>query len=653
MSRPPRPASVHPRPTPAGLPLTGTGFDTASVRTQLAEADPGTLLMALTHLTRDEGVLERFSSVCVPPYLGAPPEAAAQAEEIRGLLTAALTGERPLPRDAGPLPVELFRRMASAHVHEPVDEEFVPLLLEQCGFTRLADSPPVPHNERSRPPENFHVVVIGAGLTGICAGVKLAEAGYSYRIYDRNDDVGGTWLTNVYPNVGVDTPSHFYSYSFEVNPDWPEFFSKGPVVLDYLRRCADGYGVREHVAFRTEVVACVYDEALHRWRVTTRGPDGRLTDEWADAVMSAIGFFQGPVRPEIPGLDDFAGPVVHTAEWDPALDFNGKRVAMIGTGASAMQVGPGIVDDVAHLTVFQRQPPWVLPRGEDPTVPTGARWAMRHVPYYAEWFRFFTYWHASDGNFARVVMDPDWTMPDVSVSKASEELRQWLIGYAQQEMADRPDLLAKVIPSYPPFGKRILRDTDWFRMLRRDHVGLVSEPIERLTPHGLVTADGVETPADVLILATGYQVLPMLSRIRITGRGDRELSDLWGTDDPRAHLGTTVPGFPNLFVLAGPNSAPNHGAGVNLLAEAQVDYALGCLDLLHKSGARAIEPRQDAHDAYNVKVDEALTNRVWSHHTVRSYYQNSVGRVVTSCPWRLVDFWTMLREPDPAEHILR
>ncbi|MDI2129412.1 flavin-containing monooxygenase [Yinghuangia seranimata] len=649
MTDSPRHTSVYRRPNPADLPIAGPGGDTASVRAHLAEADPRTLLMSLTQLTRDATHLERFAVVCDPA--NAESGAEAEADEIRDLLADVLT-DPSFAGDTAPIPTEFFQRLASTYVHETVDAEFVPLLLEQCGFDRLPGAPELLRPERPRPPEDFHVAVIGAGLSGICAGIKLAEAGYSYRIYDRNKDVGGTWLTNIYPGVGVDTPSHFYSYSFEITSDWPEFYSKGEYVLDYLRRCADGHGLRDHTVFETEVLACEFDETSARWRVVSRGPDGGEQTEWADAVVTAMGFFQGSVRPDIPGLADFAGTTVHTADWDPSIDLTGKRVAMVGTGASAMQVGPAIVDDVADLTVFQRTPSWVMPRRKDDlTVPAGARWAMRHVPYYGEWFRFFTYWFASDGNFVRVVVDPEWTAPG-AVSEASEKMRQWLLAYAREELADRPDLFEKAIPSYPPFGKRILRDSNWYRMLRRDHVALVTSPIERVTPTGVVTADGVETPADVLILATGYKVLPMLDGIRITGRGGTALTDVWGDDDPRAHLGLTVPGFPNLFVLGGPNSAPNHGAGVNITAETQVHFVLACLGLLHESGVRTIEPRQDAHDAYNAEVEQALEQRVWSHPSVRSYYQNSKGRVVVSNPWRLVDYWTMLRSPDPADHIL-
>jgi len=648
---------VHPRPDHTTLPLTGPGTDRDTVRAHLAGAEPRTLLMSLVHLGGGPAVLREFAPLCVP---GADPDTVAPlAEQVRARVLDLLTGvtapARPAPAGtpgtAAGLPYDLFREMAATYFGEPVDDEFTPLLLEQCGFSPREGVDP---ETRPTPPDGYHVAVIGAGLSGLAAGVKLAEAGYSFRLYDRNPDVGGTWLTNRYPGVGVDTPSHFYSFSFEINPDWPAFYSNGGVVLDYLRRCADGYGLREHTSFDTEVTSCVYDEALRRWQVVSRTAGGEPRVEWADAVISAMGFFQAPMHPDIPGLADFTGPVVHTAAWDPDIDLTGRRVGIIGTGASAMQVAPTIVDDVAHLTVFQRQPSWIMPRrATDLTVSDGARWAMRHLPYYAEWFRALTYWFASDGNHAKVVVDPEWTRPDVSVSAVNEDVRQWLLDYADAELADRPDLLAKAIPAYPPFGKRILRDNDWYRMLRRDDVVLETTPIGHIDASGVAIAEGDPVELDVLILATGYHMLPMLRSIEVTGRNGAVLSDVWGKEDPRAHRGVTVPGFPNFFVLAGPNSGAAHGAGANIISEVQINYVLGCLALLHTEGATAIEPTVEAYESYAEAVDAALDLTVWSHPTVRGYYRNSTGRVIVSNPWRLVDYWHMMRGPRRDEYDLK
>jgi 4-hydroxyacetophenone monooxygenase len=630
--------TVFPRTGADDLPL--PGLTAAAARDHLQGADPRAMLMALVHLTHEADALREFAAVCDPQ-----PEAAAAAELARRLADV-LTGAAPtIPADKA-LPDPLLRAMASTFAREEVGPEFVPLLRDQCGFDALR----APEGRRE-PRSGLHIAVIGAGLTGIAAAVRLAEAGHTYRIYERNADVGGVWLVNRYPGVGVDTPSHFYGYSFAVNPDWPAYYSSGDVVLDYLRRCADAYGVREHTAFETQVVSCVWDAELRRWTVTTRHADGTVADEHADAVISAIGFFQDPKYPDIPGLDDFAGTVAHTAAWPADLDLAGRRVALNGPGTSAMQTGPAVVGEDAGHTVIQRQNSWHKPRrAADLTVPAGARWAMRHVPYYAEWFRAITYWFASDGNYATVSADPDWPMPEVSISAANERLRQAMIAYARDELADRPDLVAKVIPAYPPFGKRILRDADWYRMLKRDHVTLCTEPIDRITARGIRTADGTTTEADVIVLATGFHLLPMLRSVSVTGRDGVALADVWGDEDPRAHLGVTVPGFPNLFVLSGPNTSPGHGAGNNFISEVQIHYTLACLDLLRERGARTIEPTPEAHDSYAAAVDARLANLVWSHPTVRGYYRNSSGRVVVTCPWRLVDYWHMLRAPDPASH---
>ncbi|MEU8131941.1 flavin-containing monooxygenase [Streptodolium elevatio] len=632
--------TVYPRTGAADLPL--PGYDAAAARAALAGADPRAMLMSLVHVTHDAGALGEFAAVCDPRA-----DTGDLVEALTARLADVLTGGAATVDK--PLPDELFHAMVSTFAREDVGPEFLPVLRDQCGFDALE----APARAAPPAPTGRHVVVIGAGLTGIAAAVRLAEAGHTYRVYERNADVGGVWLVNRYPGVGVDTPSHFYSYSFAVNPGWPAFYSSGPIVLDYLRKCADAYGVREHIEFDTQVVSCAWDEDARKWTVTTRHADGTAAVETADAVIGAIGFFQDPMYPDIPGLGDFAGTVVHTAAWDPELDLTGRRVALVGTGASAMQTAPTIVDDVAELTVFQRQPSWIQPRrAADLAVPEGTLWAMRHVPAYAEWFRAMTYWMASDGNFAHVAVDPAWTSPEVSVSAANERLRQVMIAYAREELGDRPDLLAKVVPAYPPFGKRILRDVDWYRMLRRDHVELCTDPIERIVPEGVRTADGNTVEADVLVLATGFHLLPMLRSVAVTGRDGVALAEVWGDEDPRAHLGVTVPGFPNFFVLSGPNSSPGHGAGNNFISEVQLHHVLACLDLVRERGARAIEPTAEAHEAYSRAVDAAMDNLVWSHPTVRGYYRNSSGRVVVTCPWRLVDYWHMLRTPDPEAHRL-
>lgn len=622
------------------LPIT----DHETLRGALAVADAPTLLMVLVHHGRDEALLERFARYVGSPYNPAiEPLPAAMRTELEEGVFALLT--RSPPAEDQPLPAALMRRMMEVNVGEPVTDEFVPLLLEQMGFEKAKPLKAKP--DRAAPPPGFKVLVIGAGLTGLLAGIKLEEAGYDYQIIEKNGDVGGTWLENTYPGVAVDTPSHFYSYSFELNPDWTHYIPLGHEVQAYLRRVADKYDLRRNILFNTRVEGCVFDEAAGTWTVTLDGSDGRRSVV-ANAVINCHGPLNRWSMPKIPGLADFKGVAVHTAGWDPALDLKGKRVALIGTGASAAQVGPAIAGEVAHLTVFQRSRHWCLPYQRTP-VPDGVRWALRHIPHYAEWFRFRTYWFTSDGLYADSQIDPNWPQ-DVSVSARNEAVRQYCLGNLQAKLADRPDLIEKLTPDYPIFGKRIVMDVEWLNTLRRDNVTLENSPIERVTADSILMKDGGTVPVDVIICATGFEIAKMIGKMTIIGRGGRNLGEEWGDDDPRGYLGVAVPGYPNYFLTVGPSSGPAHAAGVNLIVEAQIHYIIACLDLLRARKAATMEPTQQAADAFNAETERVMKGMVWSHPKADSYHKNSKGRVILASPYRLVDYWTMTRSPKPEDY---
>lgn len=620
--------------------------DRARLREALAEADSPTLLMVYSHLAGGNDLLERFAPHIRPLMEGGASVPEPLQAELRERLYELLTREPPVP-GRQPDTAEM-QRLMSVYVGEPVADEFVPLVLEQSGFTRLPgqDAP-----RREVPPPGFRILVIGAGLTGINAGVRFAEAGYDYDIVEKNPEVGGTWYHTRYPGLAVDTPSHFYSFSFELNGDWTHWFSRGQQNQDYLVHTAHKYGVRDRVHFNTEVLSCIWNESTARWDVRLRSVlDGREELRHYSAVMTAAGFSAVPKPFNVPGHESFRGVKMHTARWDDSVALAGKRIAVIGTGASSMQVSPEMAKIASRLTVFQRSRHWVMPIANiNDTIPDPVAWAMREIPHYAQWWRLQTYWNASDNLYKNVVIDPDWHMPDVSVSAANEQIRQWLLSYIDEQLADRPDLKDKVTPDYPPGAKRYCMDNGWFTMLKRDNVDLETDGIERIVENGIITRDGRLIELDVIIFATGYVHARMLSTLEIVGRGGTSIRELWGDDDPRAHRGVVVPGFPNLFVGSGPNSAPNHGGGINILAESQLHYMLGCLDLLHASDADWIEPSQEAHDAYNEALDAQLAKMIWGHPRVRSYYQNSRGRLYLSSPWRLVDYWEMTRQPDPEE----
>jgi 4-hydroxyacetophenone monooxygenase len=350
-----------------------------------------------------------------------------------------------------------------------------------------------------------------------------------------------------------------------------------------------------------------------------------------------------PSIPHLDGLDSFAGPCFHSARWDHDVELRGRRVAVIGTGASAMQFAPAIAPDVEHLVIFQRARHWVLPNPNyHRAVTDGEKWLFRHVPHYAGWYRFLMFWNSADRMYPAFRVDPAWPDHTFSISPANDKLRHIMTAHLEQELATRPDLVAKALPDYPALGKRMLQDNGWFRALLRTNVELVTDRIARVEPHRIVTASGDAHDADVIILATGFQPNKYLWPMRITGRGT-VLGDVWG-EDPRAYLGITVPGFPNLFCLYGPNTNPVVGSVVSVL-ECQVTYVVKAIGAMLEQGYATMECRRDVHDAYNERVDAEHENLVWRHPRVHSYYNNEAGRVTTNMPWTLLDYWSMTREP--------
>lgn len=626
--------------------------DPAVTRQTLCEADSRLLLMSLVALTGDEGLLDRFAPYIKAQFGGGakgvtqhsiPPEMEA---ELRERLAEILSG----PAQTQPITAPMLRKMMSVCAGEPIGVEFIPLLLEQAGFTGVQGLSGGGHRAA---PDGFRIVVVGAGLSGIAAGIMFSALGYEFEIFDSAADAGGTWYLNRYPGVGVDTPSHYYSYSFDINPDWPRYFSKGDALIDYFHAIVEKYDLRRRISFATTVTSCRWDEDAGRWIVHVRDEQGEERTLEANAVLTGISQTNTPEIPDIPGLDRFKGTVAHTARWGD-IDLRGKRVAVIGTGASSMQVCTTIAPEVKHLTVFQRTPHWILPNPmSDKEVPEGARWAMRHVPHYANWQRLMTYWTGADNVYPVAVVDPDWSMPDVSVSAPNEKRRQMLLKYIDDELEGRPDLIEKVTPRYPVMGKRIILDAGWYRMLRRDNVSLEAGGIDHIEEDAIVTKGGERIEIDALILATGFRFRPMLSTLEIVGRGGLTLAEAWKDEDPRAYLGVLVPNFPNLFVINGPNSAPNHGAGANLFAEGALNYILGLLDLLGRDGASTVEPKQEAFEEYNRALDENLRRMVWNHPKASSYYLNSKRRNTVSVPWRLVDYWWMTRDPKPEDLEIR
>jgi 4-hydroxyacetophenone monooxygenase len=624
-----------------------------NTRELLAQADLAPLLASFVQLSGEEDLLGR----CRPFITGAWSfnEAVPQAlrDELLDRLSACLAAIQSGSRPPAPTPDSTrLRAIMETCIGQRVPDEYLPLITHEMG---LAGSNGLEVEWRQAPDpvrlEQFRVLVIGAGESGLCAAIKLKRLGISFDLIEKNDRVGGTWLENQYPGCGVDTPNHFYQYSFEPNHDWTRYFSPRDEIQAYLERCADRYGLRPHIRFGREVTHLTWDENGHFWRAQIRDRQGGCVEVQAQAVICAIGQLNRPKYPDLAGLDRFSGAAMHTARWDSRVNLDGKRVAMIGTGASGMQVGPSIIDRVAQLTIFQRSPHWAVhnPLYHSEVKP-GKQWALHHLPHYARWYRFQLFWASGDGLYSSLQVDPDWPTPNLSLNAENHAMRERLIAHISAEVGHDPTLLAKAVPTYPPYGKRMLRDNHWFRMLTNPKAKLVTEPIGSVAETAVLTTDGMRHEADVLILATGFQADRMTWPMVVTGRRGQTLRDRWGEDDPRAYLGITVPDFPNFFMMYGPNTNLAHGGSAIFHSECQTRYALLALRDLIEGGSRSMDCRPEVHDRFNELVDAKHAGMVWAHRGVGSWYKNRRGRVFATSPWRLVDYWNMTRRFEPGDY---
>jgi cation diffusion facilitator CzcD-associated flavoprotein CzcO len=456
------------------------------------------------------------------------------------------------------------------------------------------------------------VAVLGAGLGGLAVVHRLALAGIDdVVIFERDDGVGGTWRANSYPGAACDVPSHLYSLSFAPNPWWSRAYATQPEILDYIERCYDRFDVRHRVRTSTSIVSAVWSAADACWRLR----DDRGEEHRARIVVSAIGMFNTPWIPAIPGIDDFGGVAFHSARWNHEHDLEGRRVAVVGTGASAIQVVPAIVDRAVHVDVYQRSAPWILPR-KDPPYSVDQQQRFAEVPDEAAEHRRGLH-DMLEGTTVFLTGDPG----AAALSEMANE-------YRARKVAD-PELRAKLTPR-DAFGcKRTLVSSDYYPAVQRDDVDLVTTGIERLVPTGVRTVDGAERPADTLVWCTGFRAADYLCGIDVVGRDGSNLHDRWG-GVPRAYHGIAVPGFPNFFMLYGPNTNQG-GNSIILILEAQAQFVASALDLMRDSGASSMEVTSEAMDRYLAELDRDLDQTVWTRDCA-TYFHNAAGDVVTQLP---------------------
>ncbi|MDG5770569.1 flavin-containing monooxygenase [Mycolicibacterium fortuitum] len=613
----------------------------AEIAAALEQVSIPTLLLSLVHITGDPRYIREFK------------QAGLFLNEVQGFMSEedkARAREVALPviadyRDRGcpvpdPLPAEVVREMMDWAACEPVDDDNVPLMLEELDLEGVDP-------RRPRTLENtgdFSVIVIGCGESGVLAGVRLKQAGIDFTIVEKNAGPGGTWWENSYPGARVDVANHFYCYSFEPSNHWDHFFAEQPELRQYFRDVVDRHELEANIRWNTEVVSAAWDGEM--WNVTVRSAAGTETLK-ANAVITAVGQLNRPHIPDFPGAETFAGPAFHSAAWDHDVDVTGKRVALIGAGASGFQIAPAIADKVAHLTVFQRTAQWMFPNPmyHEP-VADGVRWAMEHLPYYGRWYRFLLLWPGADKGLDAARVDPDYNDHGNAVSEINAVARIMFTDWITTQVGEDAELLAKVLPDYPATGKRTLQDNgSWLGALKRDNVDLIRTPIERITPTGIVTADGETYDADIIVYATGFRATDVLFPMTITGRDGIDLHEVWG-QRPYAYRGITVPGFPNFFMTYGPGTHLAHGGSLILNSELQMRYINQCLEHLITEGLRTMEPLPEPTKDWHRRSQEAIRQTVWAQPSIKhSYFKNADGEIHTVSPWRLSEYRSAINEP--------
>ena len=489
------------------------------------------------------------------------------------------------------------------------------------------------------PTNDVQIAIIGAGFSGLGAAIKLTQRGFDdLVILDRGHDFGGTWRDNTYPGAACDVPSHLYSYSFEQNPDWTRSYSHQPEIHRYINGVADKYSITEKTRFGTEVTRARWDEATLRWIIDTER-DGVATQVRAQFMIGAIGPLCEPNLPDIKGINDFGGKIVHTARWDSDYDFAGKRVAVIGTGASAIQVVPNLVRTVSHLDVYQRTAPWIVPRTE--RAYSGAeKWAFANVHGYMNAVRAGIY-----------------TLNEVTAfgltysPKALKPIELVCRGNINRTISD-PELRRKVTPTFQVGCKRILRSNEWYPAIARPNVDLVTDGIAEVTPTGIVTKDGTVRDIDAIVVATGFHVTDSPVFDAIEGADGRSLAGLWDEIGMQAYKGATVNGFPNMFLMVGPSTGLGHTSMVYMI-ESQLNYLVDYLETARRQGITRSEVRLADQRRYNAGIQHDLRNSVWVNGGCASWYADHNGNITTLWPGFTFNFRRTTRHFDIAAYDVR
>jgi 4-hydroxyacetophenone monooxygenase len=495
-------------------------------------------------------------------------------------------------------------------------------------------------------PDGFKVAIIGSGFSGIAAAVQCGLLGIPYVVIERQPEAGGTWTINRYPDVRVDTPSITYEFSFEKIYGWTEHFGRGAEVRGYLDHVSRKYGVHDNTRFDSDLKRATFDTARDVWTLEVETPSG-LETLAANLIITASGIFANAKIPEFAGMGAFEGVIVHPSRWPAGLDLRGKRVAIVGNGSTGVQILGAVAQEAERVFVVQRTPQWISPRDKyGQKLGPEISWLVANFPGYWNWWRYMATAALFDIHGLQVP-DAEWQAQGGKVNRGNDALRDSLTQYIAKETGGRRDLIDRLTPDYAPFSRRPVVDNGWYRALTRDNVELVCDAIERLTPRGIVTADGTHRDVDILITATGFEVAKFLWPARYVGRDGRDLHAWWsGADGPRAYLGMMAPGFPNMFMLYGPNSQPlSGGTGLPQWYMVWASYAAQCIMRMLRDGKSRVELRQEAFARYNEALDresECLIQLKPEGGVDKNYYVNQEhGRLQMNAPWQSPDFHRM------------
>lgn len=617
------------------------------------DLDPVMALMSLVQITGDRSLLNKYwdaldgkQESVVEAFRDIDAHEAREAvdpaiaAEIRGKLMIALkSGKAPVMPQ---MDLPMFRKMSRLLLGQDIPEMSMEVAFQHAGFTRDTRV----RKAQQVPPADFKVIVVGAGMMGINAAIKLQQAGFAYEVLEALDKVGGNWLTNTYPGAAVDTPSRVYSFSFEPNASWTKFYPRGPEFLSYLDKVADQYNVREHISFGTWVEGATWDEAAKLWTVHAVR-NGVKEDHICHALIMAVGPNNNPNYPDVKNLDAFQGPVIHSAEWDHGVDLAGKKVVLVGTGCSGVQVATAIADKVGELVIVQRQPEHIIPNPQaHADVDPMERAAMERIPFVVNWKRLQSL-ESQLGNMHGMVMkDEEYAAKTGGFGPINDGMRMYAEGYLKSHFPDDPDMVKLLTPTYPVFAKRPILDCGFYDTLKKDHVSIIRGALAEADEKAVILADGTRIECDVLLLATGYE-LHFGRQFDISGKGGQSLKQAF-EPHPFSYEGMLIHGFPNFVFMGAPYSylVANHA----VVSEQQVHYIIELLQWMIDEQLSSFDVSKAATEAFVNEVDAELQKTAWvqcgeAHGYYRDKGKAGAKKVILAIPRHNSRIWHDLRSP--------